>query len=261
MTNAEHEQPMRALSAQDIVLLWEVGKGLHPLECALLILGRAWPEYGRDALIELPLGRRDALLLELRRQVFGDRLEASVNCPACGQALDVSTRCTTLLGPSHPEPLRLEQLELEGVRYVLRCPDSRDAAAAAVSGSGEEATRVLLTRCLVPTVDDTDPLSARRSAATELLRLSESSQQVVANELARLDPQAEISFKLSCASCGHGWEALFDIASFLWKEICARARRSLQEVDTLARVYHWSEGEILRLSDARRATYLQLALS
>jgi hypothetical protein len=54
---------------------------------------------------------------------------------------------------------------------------------------------------------------------------------------------------------------LVEIGQFLWTEIRARARRLLQEIDALARVYHWPEADILGMSDARRASYLEMALS
>jgi len=242
---------MRALSAQDIVELWEVGRDAHPIERALLILSRAFPQYDAESLPQLSLGRRDQLLLEVRQELFGDALDARVECPSCAQALEVSTHCSALLTTA-PEPTAGKTLELDGVQFMLRCPDSRDAAAAAACRDIAEARRVLIARCLVV---------AEHAEADAAADLSDASEQLVAAELAKLDPQAEVLFDLSCASCGHGWQTLFDVGSFLWTEICARARRLLQEVDTLARVYHWSELDILQLSDARRATYLHLALS
>ena len=85
--------------------------------------------------------------------------------------------------------------------------------------------------------------------------------QAVQRKMSELDPQAEVHFELSCPSCGHQWLALFDIAHFLWTEVAALARRLLHEVSILARTYGWSEGEILRLSPARRRVYLELASS
>jgi hypothetical protein len=52
--------------------------------------------------------------------------------------------------------------------------------------------------------------------------------------------------------------ATFDAGSLLWEEIDARARALLAEVHQLAAAYGWSEGQILALSDRRRAVYLDL---
>ncbi len=41
------------------------------------------------------------------------------------------------------------------------------------------------------------------------------------------DPQAEWLVELVCAACQQHWEERLDIASFLWTQVTARARRVL----------------------------------
>jgi S-adenosylmethionine synthetase len=81
---------------------------------------------------------------------------------------------------------------------------------------------------------------------------------VIVDRMSEADPQANIELDLTCAQCGHRWQALFDIESFLWSEINVWARRTLKEIHTLARAYGWSEREILNLSPWRRHFYLNL---
>jgi hypothetical protein len=76
--------------------------------------------------------------------------------------------------------------------------------------------------------------------------------------LAAADAQADVQLAVSCAGCGHGWTALFDIVSFFWSELEAWALGILREVHTLASAYGWREADILALSPARRLSYLQL---
>jgi hypothetical protein len=85
-------------------------------------------------------------------------------------------------------------------------------------------------------------------------------QTAMAAELAAMDPQAEILLDLVCPACGHTWLGVFEIVTFLWSEIRARARRLLQEVDALARAYGWREADVLRMSETRRGLYLQMAV-
>ena len=115
----------------------------------------------------------------------------------------------------------------------------------------EAAKRALLTRCA----------TASRRLDSGIEALPESIQAAIAAELAVLDPQAEMLLDLACPACGHAWQDVFEIVTFLWTEIRARARRLLQEVDVLARAYGWSEGDILAMSEARRGLYVQMALS
>jgi hypothetical protein len=74
--------------------------------------------------------------------------------------------------------------------------------------------------------------------------------------MAQADPMAEILLTLRCPVCDNEWSAALDIATFLWAEIEARAKRILFEVHALASAYGWTEKEVLSLSEHRRALYM-----
>ena len=242
---------MRTLSAADFLTLWEQGTGLHAIDHALLVLRHACPDYAQESLPALSLGQRDALLLKVRQRIFGDRLEAYTECPSCRQRLEFSLSCDELTSGIRIQEHFVKTITIEGMEFNLRCPDSRDAAAAAASEDVEAAKRVLLARCAART-NRTEP-----SADT----LPESVQAAIVAELAAIDPQAEMLLDLNCPACTHAWQGVFEIMTFLRIEMRARARRLLQEVDVLARAYGWSEAEIFALSEARRGLYVQMALA
>ena len=73
-----------------------------------------------------------------------------------------------------------------------------------------------------------------------------------------LDPAANIRLGMRCTDCGHVWDAVLDIGTCLWDEICSRARQLLESVHRLAGAYGWPEAAILALSPARRAAYLNM---
>jgi len=238
---------MRTFSASDYLMLWEQGARLHAIDRALLVLSCALPEADYKELVCLPLGQRDRWLLQIRQENFGDRLEALAECPACQERLDFSLSCGAFLEQTKAPSEGGKRVAIDGVEFDLRCPDSADAAAMVAGGGVEAGIEILLRRCVGDEAGAAGHPPARRAA--------------IAAELAALDPAAEILLDLSCVACGHGWQSVFDIGHFLWNEISARARRLLQEVDVLARAYHWSEADILGLSDARRNLYLEMALS
>ena len=62
-----------------------------------------------------------------------------------------------------------------------------------------------------------------------------------------------------CRECGAELPLFFDPQQFCLRELRERAAFVYQDVDLLARRYHWSEREILAMSYARRATYVELA--
>jgi hypothetical protein len=242
---------MQSLSAADFVNLWEHGAGLHAIDLALLVLSCACPEHSREALVHFTLGHRDALLLEVHRRTFGDRLDAYTECPECREPLEFSLSCALLSGDVRHPAIPTKTVTIQGSDFTLRSPDSRDAAAAAASENLAAARKVLLARCAVP---------AARSAA-DIDALPEPLQAAIADELAIMDPLAETLVDLACPACGHEWQGIFEIMTFLWTKIRARARRLLQEVDALARVYGWGEADILAMSETRRGLYVQMALA
>lgn len=237
---------MRTFSANDYLSLWEQGARLHVIDQALLVLSRAAPETDRDALLQLPIGQRDRLLLAVRQHNFGERIDAHSACAACGERVEFSLSCSALLADTFAADPPTRKLTLDGAAFELRCPNSLDLAEAVGRTSLEAVEAVLLARCV--SYDDATTLTPARRAA-------------IAAALSALDPAAEIMFDLACPACGREWQALFDINQLLWLEIAARARRLVQEVDVLARAYHWNEAEILNLSESRRALYLEMALS
>jgi hypothetical protein len=233
---------MRALAPSDLLLLWERGAGLHAVDRALLALAAAEPERDPDELARLPLGDRDARLLELRRATLGDRVEAVGTCPRCDVRVELELTCGELMAGGDVGPAQWE-VEHRGARVTLRTLDSRDAAVAAIAGrdGGVEAARAaLLERAVVEADREFDAAA-------------------VAAALAGHDPRAELLLAMTCPECGHAWQPVLDVASFVWAELAGRAERLLGDVHALARAYGWREADVLALSEVRRATYVALA--
>jgi hypothetical protein len=240
-----------ALAPADVIDVWETGRGRHPVDRALALLAATAPAVARDELAALSVGRRDAELLRLRQATYGDRLEVQSTCPACGERIELQLRCADLLATQPAAEATGEHgIEVAGYQLTYRMPDSFDLAAIAALEDVAAARQLLLSRCVV---DVRGP-----SGEIAVADLPERATTAVAEAMAALDPQAEILLDLTCPQCAHGWQRRLDIALVLWAEVTAQARRVLLEVDQLARAYGWSEDEILHLSPARRATYLEL---
>lgn len=237
---------MRTFSANDYLTIWEQGERLHPIDRALLMLSHASPEIDFDTLARLPLGQRDRLLMEIRQANFGDRIEAHTVC-SCGERVEFVLSCSAVLADTQGSQAADEKITFDGEVFALRCPNSFDLAQAVACTEVQAAEEILLARC----IEQVPP------AAT----LTPAHRTAIADALSALDPAAEILIDLTCPACGSGSQTLFDINQALWLEIRARALRLLQEVESLARAYHWSETDILGMSDMRRSFYLEMALS
>jgi hypothetical protein len=234
---------MRQPTANALLTAWEQGRNRHSLDRALLLYSIAAPGEEPDALADRPLGQRNAALLGLSRSMFGDSLSACVDCPACSDRLEFSMNVAALLAQSGAG---MSHIEVDGLRF--RLPTTRDLARIAEEADTDTAAQHLLLSLVEADQGVGDgaalPLASRVAAALETA-----------------DPCIDFALDLRCPACGHAWTTSFDITGYLWEEIDARARRLLDEVHVLARAYGWPEREILGLTEARRAAYLERAMA
>ena len=228
---------MTAFQAEDFLLVREQGRRQDAVDRAVSLLGRVHPDADGEALLRLPLGRRNAELLDLREELFGRGVDAFAECPHCGEALEFALDVDALRAAAGDA----SELAVDGVRFRLL--DSSDVKAAASCASVEEARAVLLQRCLLN---------------ANIADLPDTIVAEIARRMEEADPQAETLIDLVCPACERGWQLAFDIASFLYAEVDAQARRILREVHALARGYGWSERDILSMSPRRRREYLEL---
>ncbi len=243
---------MRGLEARELLELHERGRGLAPARRALLLLERAEPEASAEGLATLPVGRRDARILELRERTLGAVIQTETACPACGERLELDLRSEELRGmaPSADLAPRV-RVDRDGWEVLVRLPGTGDLLAVLEAG-GSEAD--LLARCLVEARLDGEPVDPARLPGA----LPDPVREAAQTAMAEADPLADLQLALACPACEHAWSAPFDPAAFFWGEIEAWAPRLLREVHLLASAYGWSEADILAMDAWRRGQYLGL---
>lgn len=242
---------MHTPTPAQLLQVWERGGDPSAAARALLLLGCSCDdEAAIDELAALPLGRRDARLLELRQRLFGSAIDVVASCPQCAMAVEATFDCDDLRLPEEGSVAATLEHAAHGMHVRFRLPDSRDLLALEGCGDAEAARDLLLARCVLD-VRGGDQSQAPRSLPPEL-------QAEIAGAMAQADPQADLQLAFRCPECDHEWQPLFDIARFLWQELHAWALHLLREVDTLAQAYHWAEADILALSPRRRQAYLEL---
>jgi hypothetical protein len=230
---------MVAPGAQALLNAWEASRGGEAARVvALLRLAGAPVAPGAE--LDVPLGRRNLALLGLHEHLVGPSVEAVVRCPTCAVLNELSVPVSALrLSPG-------EQLEggYEGhigdtcVRYRLLT--TRDAIDAAAEGDAPAGAALLARRCLLAADGPVAPEEAGALAAL----------------LAEADPPSEFAFHLACVGCGGAIDCVLDPVHLLAAEVDRAARSLLDDVHTLALAYHWSEADILALSQRRRRAYL-----
>jgi hypothetical protein len=240
---------MRALSAVEVLDVWEDGSQKALAERALKLLEIVCPDTSREGLESLSIGQRDAMLLALREGLFGSHLGAVVVCPGCGERLDLTFDVGQIRSTSQ-EPEVEVCLDVDGYDLRLRLVNTADAIVATGHADLDKGRSLLMQRCL---------LSATRGGVPiDCGQIPPEVAELAVKRMAEADPMADIQLAMVCPRCNRRWSATLDIVSFLWSEIEAWAWRTLSEVHTLASVYGWTEREILGLSPSRRQCYLQM---
>jgi hypothetical protein len=242
---------MRALSAGELLTVWEHGVSQRPSQRALSLLAVACADEAPPAqLARLTIGQRDERLLNLRERTFGPHLAAILACPACSEVLEFTINAADIRMAPASEPAETIDLAHAGYELQFRLPNTLDLATVDQSADRQTNSRHLLRRCVT---------SARRAGAE--IPAEDLPPEVVAavsQRMAEADPQADVQLDLACPQCEHRWHSPLDIVSFFWSEINALALRLLNEVHALASAYGWSEAAILALAPVRRQAYLDL---
>ncbi len=196
---------------------------------------------------------RDALLLAIRRSLFGDRVQVTVTCPdgACGQKIDLDFHLGDMPIPRREEEAPQYEATVDGHRIIYRLPNGGDQEVAAPLATADlaRAERAILERCI-------QQIDGSQGAPDLLDRLSPHQLRELEEEMARRDPQLDSEIATYCPNCGAEFSIRFDIVDFLLRELADALPQLYRQVHTLAWYYHWSESEILSLPLPKRHLYL-----
>ncbi|HWG19563.1 MAG TPA: hypothetical protein VG225_03470 [Terracidiphilus sp.] len=249
---------MRALMGEAMLQAWERSRALPRQEGALAMLSVACPEYPMHELASLPLGERNALLLEVRAITLGRRIEGFAVCPECGAQLEFVLDASELAKGLGTPPA--EDVEDLAAAWPMRPANTLDMLASSTAGNEEQARSILLARTLG--LEDTDPETADakepKVSMEWLLAQPDPLPSSLMERFEQLNASAEIRVQLQCAACLGAPVLDLDISDFLLREIGAAARRLFAEIHELASAYGWSERSITAMSGARRAAYLEM---
>jgi hypothetical protein len=232
---------------RELLQAWELGTQASPARRGLLLMGVALPQTDPAALLQAPIGQRDAWLLDLRETLFGSRVECLLACAGCGQQNELDFEVADIR-TGHAGPGQVCTVP-DGVRERrYRLPASADLLAIEGEPDVRAAEQALLWRCRL---DPAAGAPAPDAAPPGLL-------EAAGRAMSEADRQAEVLLELACPACGRPAVEVFDIVDHLWRELDHWAVGMLRKVHALASRHGWSEDAILALSPARRAAYLDL---
>lgn len=176
---------------------------------------------------QLTSADRNYLLLELRKITFGDELETSYVCPACGETTamvqdldELPVRRLNGDGSSHVVVDLEDGYEDRGndqvyTRAVFRLPVGSDEekVASNVRDNPSVGLNSLLTRCLVAMGDM--PANRREALGTKLMTdLTMSDRARIERAFRQEAPGVDLTRDVQCGSCSRRFQATLDLSSF-----------------------------------------------
>ncbi len=256
---------IRPLNGTDEETMREIAQVLLPVKRITILLTRCLTNLGPktainfDDVYSLTVGDRDALLLLLRRLIYGDKIQSVLTCPivSCVKKMDLELTIGDILVPPNQNAREVYERAISenGTTYNVkfRLPTGADQVEAAKLAfhDPDAASNLMLLRCIQ---------EVKREDAK--IRIKNNPPKVVAEALPKimteLDPQAEILLDMTCPSCNQSFTANFDIGDYLFRELINHSQQLYHEVHVLALHYHWNERDILNMPRAKRQIYLNL---
>lgn len=210
----------------------------------------------RGLVQRLLVGDRDYLMLQLRRITLGDTVSAVLACPACSAKMDVDFAIADVPVTRHPQTTPSYSLDLAPQPPSPRGEEERDRGRMVrfrlPTGMDQEAVLEL------PPVEAADALLMRCLLDDGGMPLSPDERSAVIAAMEQLAPAVDLELDLTCPECGHTFMTPFDTTAFFLNEMRISGDQVVREVHALALHYHWSEGDILSLTRARRRAYLRI---
>ena len=228
---------MRSLNGADEMAIENTGtQNLIALLESLLHSGKS---VNKTHAAQIVTAERDRILASLYISMYGEKVESTVNCIACGEKFDLDFSLNELLRHYQPATEISEngRYQLEpGISF--RLPTGEDELC--INGhSGMEAARLLLDRCLIE--GNTEKDSER-----------------VQSKMSEIAPVLSLEMQSVCPECGHEQQVHFDIQSFFLTKLKQERSQLFREIHHIASQYHWSHEEILTLPRNLRKRYAAL---
>jgi hypothetical protein len=204
----------------------------------------------------------DIFVLRLRDAMLGNRIVTDVYCPEkrCRTRIDISFEIDAYIAHQFPSRGRNRADKISGEPGWFRLAATRRNGA-----EPSNPTEITVTFRL-PTVGDLLSVAAQADAERQLEErcirpsgIPAGRRLAVEAAMERLAPCMSQVLRGQCPECGVEVTAAFNPRQYCLRELRNLAAFLYEEVDVLARRYHWPESLILALPWARRKSYAEVA--
>ena len=227
---------LREPDGTDDLMLHETAGG--PVRAGLALLDRL--RLSGPEVESLPVPDFEYLLLLVRAQRLGPVMTLAFACPHCRALSEVEIAVADFVADAAPRPAAAVRADPDRPGWFrlddagFRLPTVADRIAAEVHPRPAQRLAEL---CL-------DEAARRRRARIE-------------RAMERMAPPLSREIAGQCAACREGVEAEVVVPILVVSELRRMAGAVHDEVDLIARAYHWPESQILALPQPRRRAYAE----
>jgi hypothetical protein len=190
----------------------------------------------------LPVGDIDAIVVALRRDVFGERLVATGRCGSCGEPIDIALRMHELSEHRRPRRPRNAVPSQEPGWWSL--------------GDGAVEFRVPTAGDVLAALDASDP-RGRLAGVCMRGEVTRRRERAAERALEAIAPTLRTDVEGPCPECNEATALDVDTRELCLQDLRFAAGAVLEETHLLASEYQWSERAILELPSVRRAKYAE----
>jgi hypothetical protein len=260
---------MRQLNGYDEQYLAEIDNYPLPVRTTALLerivkFGKAVVESDiKEIIRHLTVGDRVALILHLRRLTFGDKMQCTIVCLACKEAMSLDLYTSNLLQPAILQARSEYVIDTKNFVLTLRPVTGADQEALFEKDNNDGDDR--------NNNNNNNNNNAQFNESERLARscivsshpplpdkLTGDLLDITSSKLEELDPQADIVLEIRCPGCQHTFQTSFNVEDFIFQEIYSRRKQLEREVHWMAFNYHWNEDSILSLPITKRKRYVEL---
>ena len=217
----------------------------------------------------------DVLMLRLRQGMLGARVQADVPCSGagCGCRIDISFEIDAYIAHHFPRDAGAKNLraipiaEQPGWFHPVFAKVGKKTSVAHAASHRHRAMAPTEKICFrLPTIADLLTLThgpdPSRDLAQRCIRPSDISgreRRHVEAAMEAMAPSLSHDLQGVCPDCGVKVTVYFDARRYCLRELKDRSAFVYQDIDVLARRYHWAEADILAMPRNRRMNYAEFA--